>query len=448
MKKIIKLFSKGLVLIAPTTMATGTFSSCSSNKQHSDTANALKAILDNDPKLKQLVQESIALAWVKNPDVITNPVHNLDDLYDFIDYSLTCMPWNITKDKRFDDFATKCDQSILYIYYLFDQPLYELKDAGLFYPSVEYLEPIYSWLKYYNNSWRAFLDTEESWKQEYYEMLLNDPTWNLDKGWYEDPSNWHTFNQFFSRKLSGPDARPIGSPDDDMTIVSPADSLPQGRWKINSKGKFLCDPIKDEEGVEIKSSVYMSVEQMLGEAGAKYADEFKDGWLTHTYLNYDDYHRYHFPVSGTIKACYLIPNANAVGGIVYWDQTRQKYFLESDSLSWQAVETRGVVIVHNDNIGDVAVMPIGMGQVSSVNFEENVKVGKHVNKGDPLGYFLFGGSDCVMIFQNPKKVKQREYAGYEFSITVPATKDEEGYTNGYEHVMCNAAYGKIGPASN
>lgn len=39
-----------------------------------------------------------------------------------------------------------------------------------------------------------------------------------------------------------------------------------------------------------------------------------------------------------------------------------------------------------------------MCQVSSVNFEEAIVPGTKVEKGDPLGFFLFGGSDIVMLF--------------------------------------------------
>lgn len=423
------------ILIISTFLSIGT--SCSLNRiPRNKVTNQLINILNNDRRIKELVKKSIRLAAANNPDRKTNPVRTLKELYDFIDYSLTCMPWNISKDDRFDDFATKCDQSILYVYYLLDQPLEELKGMNLFYNSVEYLDPIVKWFVDYNNSWRDFLDSPKSWKDEYYQMLLKDPTWNLDKGWYEDPSNWHSFNQFFSRKLKE-GARPIASSEDENIIVSPADSLPQGIWHFNEKGKLEADPIKDEHGVVIKSSVWVSAEQLLGEKeGQKggYAKKFHRGTLTHTYLNYDDYHRYHFPVSGKIVACYKIPYANAVGGIVYWDKEYKKYFLESDSLSWQAIETRGIVIVDTTgyaNKGLVAVMPIGMGQVSSVNFEDNVKVGATIKKGDPLGYFLFGGSDVVMLFEESA----------DFAITVKKTEEEGGYYGGYEHINCCEEYG-------
>jgi hypothetical protein len=59
----------------------------------------------------------------------------------------------------------------------------------------------------------------------------------------------------------------------------------------------------------------------------------------------------------------------------------------------------------------VALMPAGMSQVRSVNFETDVEVGATFNKGDMLGYFLFGGSDFVMLFQ----------AEAGFMITAPQT---------------------------
>ena len=49
--------------------------------------------------------------------------------------------------------------------------------------------------------------------------------------------------------------------------------------------------------------------------------------------------------------------------------------------------------------GLVAILPIGMSQVCSCNWEDSVKPGAAVSAGDPMGYFLFGGSDIVLIFQ-------------------------------------------------
>ena len=140
---------------------------------------------------------------------------------------------------------------------------------------------------------------------------------------------------------------------------------------------------------------------MLGK-NSKYQDAFANGTLTHTFLDVNDYHRYHFPVSGTVLEVSLIDQDDAAGGITIWDPKMGKYILLDQTPGWQSFETRGCVIVDTEEFGLVAVLPIGMSQVSSVNFEKTVVPGAKIKKGDMLGYFLFGGSDIVMLFQ--KKV--------------------------------------------
>ena len=49
-------------------------------------------------------------------------------------------------------------------------------------------------------------------------------------------------------------------------------------------------------------------------------------------------------------------------------------------------------------VGKVALVPIGMDFISSCNL--SVDEGAYLNKGDEFGYFLFGGSDLVMLFEN------------------------------------------------
>ena len=44
------------------------------------------------------------------------------------------------------------------------------------------------------------------------------------------------------------------------------------------------------------------------------------------------------------------------------------------------------------------MLPIGMSYVSSVNLTPDV--GAVLQKGDEFGFFLFGGSDVVILFQN------------------------------------------------
>ena len=65
------------------------------------------------------------------------------------------------------------------------------------------------------------------------------------------------------------------------------------------------------------------------------------------------------------------------------------------------------------NVGIVAVIPIGMCQVSSVNMIATK--GSNLLKGDEFGYFLFGGSDIIVLFQkgiDPQIPTGSQYRNY------------------------------------
>lgn len=156
------------------------------------------------------------------------------------------------------------------------------------------------------------------------------------------------------------------------------------------------------EGVVIKSRQFNAVDDLLGPESA-YRGQFNGGTLTHTFLDVNDYHRYHFPVSGTIREISKIRAIDAAGGITIWDKEAKRYRLECDIPGWQMIETRGLIIIETEDYGLVAMLPIGMSQISSVNFDESLKVGDKVKKGDLLGWFLFGGSDIVYLFQKSVK---------------------------------------------
>lgn len=133
---------------------------------------------------------------------------------------------------------------------------------------------------------------------------------------------------------------------------------------------------------------------------SQYRDAFKNGTLTHSFLNVYDYHRYHFPMSGTVKEVNLIEGDYAVCGQIVWNPDTKKYVLYCDKPGWQSIETRGCIVIETNGYGLVALLPIGMMPVTSINFTEGVKVGAEVKKGDELGWFLFGDSDYVILFQD------------------------------------------------
>jgi phosphatidylserine decarboxylase precursor len=314
------------------------------------------------------------------------------------------------------------DQSLDYFYFALDRPLAELEGRGLYRNSLQYHEPVRSWLIKYAKAWGAFLSTPESWNEDYLQKALADERFGLTRGWYEDPSNWKSFNDFFARYLKSPYQRPIASPEDDSVVVAPADSVPQGVWQIDDQSRLVA-----REGAAIKSSVVYSIPELLGQDSA-YKDAFAGGILTHTFLDVQDYHRYHFPVAGTVREVRIIAQDDAAGGIMLWNKEKKKYQLDAAVEGWQFIETRGYAIVETERYGLVAAIPVGMSQVSSVNFEASVKPGAVVKKGDMLGAFLFGGSDFIMLFQ-PR-------AGFQF--TAPA--NDQG---GSQHILMGEQYGLL-----
>jgi len=414
----------GIILAFGILMSVMFIVSCSKNDsdEHEQATKELILLVDQNQELKDLLTESIALAKATNPDKQTNPAQTLEEFYSFIDWATHCMPWNILQNQSYPLLYEQIDQSLDYFYYIIDQPLTELEGRGLYRNSLQYYEPLRSWLVSFVKSWGIYLSTPDSWNDDYYQKAYEDTRFGLDKGWYEDPSNWQSFNDFFSRQLVSPDKRPIAMPDDNSVIVSPADAVSQGVWSIDGNSNLVS-----ANGVVIKSSVVYSIHDLLG-AGSAYKDSFANGLLTHTFLDVQDYHRYHFPVGGKVLEINIIDQDVAVGGIVYWSPEKNKYLLNASVEGWQFIETRGYVIIETDGYGLVALMPIGMSQVSSVNFEENVIVGSTFSKGDKLGYFLFGGSDFIMLFQ--------EEAG--FTLTAPV----DG-TNGYQHILMGEEYGKL-----
>lgn len=391
-------------------------------KKHETITQQLITMVEHNADLKKMLIRSIEISKKINPDKSTNPAQTLEEYYVFIDWAAKAMPWSILPNGPYSKLYDQIDQSLDYFYFINDQPLKELKNKGYYNNSLQYHEPYRTWLIQFVKQWGMYLSKEGSWNDAYYKKALDDERFGLNKGWYEDPSKWKSFNDFFSRYLKSPDQRPIASPNDLSIISSPADSKTEGVWKIDSRSNIV-----NRVGVTIKSNTFKSIAVLIGE-GSAYRNKFANGTLTHTFLDVNDYHRYHFPIGGTIKEVRIIESDDAVGGITTWDAKIKRYVLDSNAPGWQNIETRGCVIIENEKYGLVALLPIGMSQVSSVNFEDTVKVGATVKKGDPLGYFLFGGSDFVQLYQ--RKV--------DFKLIVP--KESDG---SYKHVLMGEAYGKL-----
>ena len=106
-------------------------------------------------------------------------------------------------------------------------------------------------------------------------------------------------------------------------VILPADSVPQGVWQIDGNSKIIAEDPEVQAGIVIKTGSLTDVSVLLGDSA--YKNAFADGSMTHTFLDVNDYHRYHFPVGGTVREVLVIPGDDAPGGWITWDAAAGRY---------------------------------------------------------------------------------------------------------------------------
>ena len=311
---------------------------------------------------------------------------NLDSLLRTLDELVTWTP-RLNGDPRhvFD--------TPLQFYLIMDQePIKSLQSPVQPGDGTEPLTPLSAWMVKLAKVYGTYLDTTESAAGiDSFKAIVD---WNE---YMPPPSGYKTFNQFFARHVK-PGRRPIAGISDDGTVVSPADSTFVGQWQINENSEIAVkEPQLDLKGLK------WSIHQLLG--GSEYADRFKGGIFAHTYLSVTDYHRWHSPVRGTVL------EARVIQGQVYMDVQAKSELVDGkediiadvvDGTGFQFIQTRGLIVIDSP-IGLVACLPVGMAFVSSVVI--TAEVGKTLHKGEELGYFQFGGSDFVMVFERRGNVQ-------------------------------------------
>lgn len=125
-------------------------------------------------------------------------------------------------------------------------------------------------------------------------------------------------------------------------------------------------------------------------------ESFEGGAVYQGYLTPWFYHRWRSPVSGVIEKCYQAGYSYFVSNPSINPKIKQPYIASQPLLSMIAARQIYVIKADNPKIGHVAVMEIGMTEVSGI--KNLVKEGQRINKGDLLGYFRFGGSTHAVIF--------------------------------------------------
>ena len=223
------------------------------------------------------------------------------------------------------------------------------------------------------NGWQCKAAMDQL-QMEDYQYEPNAPYWGFN-----------SWNSFFTRSLRA-GARPITEPDNDKVIVSACDST-----------VYVVEPdVQRTTQFWIKSQPH-SLADMLG-AATEYVDAFVGGHVYQAFLNPFNYHRWHSPVSGTIKKAFVQEG-------LYFSQAnseKEDPTIQDHSEGYiTQVQTRAIIIIEADDktIGPVCVMPVGMVEISSCIIGPQIDVGAHVKKGQELGYFQFGGSTHCLIFR-------------------------------------------------
>ncbi len=284
------------------------------------------------------------------------------------------------------------DTPIQFYFILDQEPLKSLQSPVRPAEAAEALTPLSAWLVKFARVYGSYLDTPAS--AACVDTFRKVVAWD---DYMPPPSGYVTFNQFFARHVK-PGLRPIDGANDDRVLVSPADATFVGAWNISEDSQIS---VKEPE-LEIKD-VKWSIHQLLD--GSTYADRFRGGLFMHSYLSVADYHRWHSPVQGNVL------EARVIQGQIYMDVRSKVEYVGGkpdiiadivDGTGFQFVQTRGLIVLDSP-IGLVACLPVGMALVSSVVI--TAEVGRTLRKGEEMGYFQFGGSDFVMVFERSANVQ-------------------------------------------
>lgn len=185
------------------------------------------------------------------------------------------------------------------------------------------------------------------------------------------PGEFTSFNDFFARKLV-PEARPVDARE--RIVVLPAD------------GRHLVIPDASAcEDFFVKGQRF-DVTALLG-GDAELSSRFAAGSVLISRLCPVDYHRFHFPCDGTPGGPRLVngplfsvsPIALRVRPSILWENKRL------------------ITVLKTAGLGDVLLLEVGATNVGSV--VQTFTPGQPVAKGAEKGFFRFGGSTVITVFE-------------------------------------------------
>lgn len=203
------------------------------------------------------------------------------------------------------------------------------------------------------------------------EILPFIDTYGLDAAEFlKRPEEFASFNDFFIRELK-PSARPIDADSD--SVVFPADARHLGFADVSRV-----------EAIVVKGQSF-DLPALLGDAAL--AERHRGGAVVVSRLCPIDYHRFHFPAAGLPGAPRLLPGPlYSVNPIAL--RRRIRILFENK---------RTVTQLESERFGLVTIVVIGATCVGSI--VSTFRPHEPVTKGAEKGYFQFGGSSIITIFE-------------------------------------------------
>lgn len=413
---------------------------CPKPGEYSPVVQDLKNRYDDCPEFRKIVDTMLKSAVIPPTGWASDPI-DPDKLF-------------IWPEKDFDDLLCLFERWLTFVPNQENGMSYYELIYGLCYNNENALkfvetEPGLSWTQKFAKARGEYMDSTASINDHCCEMW--DWKHYLGKHWDDfkppHPQNqgffgYKTFNEFFVRELRE-NVRPVSYPDDDSILVSPADGLVN---VVNSN-------LNTDSLIHTKYDEYLNVDELLG--GSKYARYFLGGTAVDSVLLPPDYHRYHSPVTGCVVESKELPfpqfpDVARCNGDTDPELTEceKKYYKKEPVGFYFGMDGQFFTFSNNGNIGGykskygyfgryhrgyyifktthfgyVAMVPIGLDDISSVKFVGKFKeVGSKgnpgpvpVKKGEPVGRFEYGGSTIILLFQpgvlQGLKVKQGNQIG-------------------------------------
>lgn len=218
---------------------------------------------------------------------------------------------------------------------------------------------------------------------------------------------FNSWDQFFTRTFRD-GIRPVAGPNDPNIIANACESLPyQTAHEVKLRDRFW-----------IKGQPYSLMDMLAHDA---LASHFVGGTIYQAFLSALSYHRWHSPVTGKIVKAY-VQDGTYYSEPLFEDFTESHGADESGESTGQgyitATATRAIIFIEADNpaIGLMAFLGVGMAEVSTCQI--TVKAGQHVEKGDQIGMFHFGGSTHCLLFRKDVDVQGFPQPGRKHNVPV------------------------------